>query len=59
MKKGMLKKSVLFIGAVILMISFVGFALSSEEIAETKVINGSIVGISADTGAVHELAKVR
>jgi hypothetical protein len=52
MKKAMLK-SVLLVGAVMFLVSFVSVAVASEEAEVTRIINGSIVGISADTGQIE------
>ena len=53
MKGTMLKKSVLLMSAVLFAISFATVSVSSEEMAATKTITGSISAIQADTGTVE------
>jgi hypothetical protein len=52
MKRTMLKKGILLIGAVLFAVSFASASVASEDIAATKTIKGSIVAIHADTGMV-------
>ena len=49
----MFKKSIFLIGAVLFLISFVSMPVSSQDVVETKTINGSILAIQADTGMVE------
>lgn len=52
MKRTMLKRSIVLIGAVLFAISFTGASVASEDMAATKTIKGSILAIHADTGTV-------
>ena len=52
MKRTMLKRSIVLIGAVLFAISFASASIASEDIAATKTIKGSILAIHADTGTV-------
>ncbi len=53
MKRTMLKKCILLMGAVLFMISFASVPVSSQDIEATKTIKGSILAIQADTGMVE------
>lgn len=57
MKRTMLKRSIVLIGAVIFVISLASALVASEDVAATKTINGSILAIHPDTNMVDVKAE--